>query len=134
MPKVTIDGQTADVPEGQRLVLAIESQGVNIGHRCGGFAKCTTCRVEFQAGEPETMTRAEYEILSTRDLLGTARLSCQILCDHDMSVHPLLTLENQGWDTTGPTPETSVTPEPAWFPKSQLEQEASAAKEPGQDS
>jgi ferredoxin len=120
VPKLTVDGKTAEVPNGQRLVLAIESQGVNIGHRCGGFARCTTCRVEVLSGEPDTMTRAEYDILRTRDLLGKARLSCQIVCDHDISVHPLLTLENQNWDSTGPTPETTVTPEAQWFPMEQL--------------
>ena len=126
MPKLTVDGQTADVPEGQRLVLAIESQGVPIGHRCGGFARCTTCRVEFAEGEPETMTRAEYSILKTRELLGQVRLSCQIVCDHDMSVHPVMTQNNQTWDSTGPAPEPTVTPEAAWFPKAELEREASA--------
>jgi ferredoxin len=123
MPKLTVDGQTVDVPEGKRLVLAIESSGVPIGHRCGGFARCTTCRVEFQAGEPDTMTRAEYAILSTRELLGQARLSCQIVCDHDMAVHPLMTQANQTWDTTGPAPEPTVTPEAAWFPKAELQQQ-----------
>jgi len=127
MPKLTVDGRTTDVPEGKRLVLAIESTGVPIGHRCGGFARCTTCRVEFQAGEPDTMTRAEYAILSTRELLGQARLSCQIVCDHDMSVRPLLTKDNNPeWDTTGPPPEPTVTPEAAWYPKSEVAREASA--------
>jgi ferredoxin len=129
VPKLTVDGKTAEVPNGQRLVLAIESQGINIGHRCGGFARCTTCRVEVHSGEPDTMTRAEFEILRTRDLLGKARLSCQIVCDHDMSVTPLLTKENQNWDSTGPAPEPTVTPEAAWFPKSQLEQEAPPAQQ-----
>ena len=124
MPKLNVDGQSADVPEGQRLVLAIEGQGIAIGHRCGGFARCTTCRVEFIEGEPETMTRAEHAILKTRELLGQVRLSCQIVCDHDMAVRPVMTKENQGWDSTGPTPEPTVTPEAAWFPKTQLEQEA----------
>ena len=95
MPKLTVDGRTADVPEGQRLVLAIESEGVPIGHRCGGFARCTTSRVEFSDGEPDTMTKAEYSILSTRELLGQVRLSCQIVCDHDMSVHAVMTKDNQ---------------------------------------
>jgi ferredoxin len=120
MSKLTVDGQTADVPDDQRLVLAIESLGIPIGHRCGGVARCTTCRVEFVSGEPETMTKAEYAILSTRDLLGKARLSCQILADHDMAVHPLMTKNNQEWDTTGPAPETTVTPEAEWFPKSEV--------------
>ena len=128
MPRLTIDGQTADVPEGQRLVLAIESQGIPIGQRCGGFAKCTTCRVEFQSGEPDTMTKAEYNILSTRDLLGSVRLSCQIVCDHEMSVHPVITKDNQAaWEgNTGPAPQTTVTPEAEWFPKSEV---AEAAKQ-----
>ena len=126
MPKLTIvDGteKTADVPDGQRLVLAIEAQGVQIGHRCGGNARCTTCRVEFLEGEPDTMTRGEHEVLQTRGLSGQVRLSCQIVCDHDMRVRPVMTLENQSWPDTGPTPEPTVTPEAVWFPKQELEQQ-----------
>ena len=64
------------------------------------------------------------------DLLGKARLSCQIVCDHDISVKPLMTKENQpAWDSTGPAPEPTVTPEAAWFPKSQLEREAPPAQQ-----
>lgn len=126
MPKLTVDGRTADVPDGQRLVLAIEAQGVNIGHRCGGFARCTTCRVEFLDGEPDTMTKAEYAVLETRALLGQYRLSCQIVCDHDMSVRPGMTKESAGWDDTGPTPEPTVTPEAEWYPKAELERGESA--------
>ena len=86
MPKLTVDGVGAfDVPEGQRLVLAIEQQGVDILHACGGNARCTTCRVEFIDGEPTRMTRAEKERLEAKGLTGV-RLSCQIDCDHDMTV------------------------------------------------
>ncbi|MBP1704008.1 MAG: ferredoxin [Chloroflexi bacterium] len=118
MPKITVDGKTYEVEEGKRLVLAIESTGVKIGHRCGGFAKCTTCRVEFQEGEPDTMTQAEYHRLVQRELFGHARLSCQIVCDHDMSVHPLLTADIMPqWNgDTGPAPETTVTPLAEWLP------------------
>src|SRR3954449_476737 len=97
MPQITIDGQAVEVQEGKRLVLAIEEAGVAIGHRCGGFAKCTTCRVEFQEGQPDTMTQAEFNKLNERGLYGTYRLSCQIVCDHNMAVHPEMTLQNQGW-------------------------------------
>lgn len=52
MPKLTIEGAgTFDVKEGTKLVLAIEDNGVNILHRCGGNARCTTCRVEIIAGD-----------------------------------------------------------------------------------
>lgn len=123
MHKVTINGKTFEVEHGKRLVLAIEESGIHIGHRCGGFAKCTTCRVEFLDGEPETMTQAEYERLNARDLYGKARLSCQIVVDHDMSVRPMVTAEsNPEWDgDTGPAPEERVTPEEFFIPITQLE-------------
>ena len=47
MPKLTIEGfTTVDVPDGKRLVLAIEQDaGVDVLHACGGNGRCTTCRV-----------------------------------------------------------------------------------------
>lgn len=118
MPKLTIDNKTYEVEAGKRLVLAIEEAGTRIGHRCGGYAKCTTCRVEFLAGEPETMTQAEYDKLVERGFLGNARLACQIVCNHDMSVHPLVTAESMPqWDgDTGSIPEPAVTPVAEWSP------------------
>ena len=121
MPKLTVNGKTSEVSDNKRLVLAIEETGVNIGHRCGGNARCTTCRVKFIAGEPQKMTRAEYEILKNRDLFGKFRLSCQIVCNHDMEVQPQMTLESQGWSDTGPTPQSMVMPEANWFPVEELE-------------
>lgn len=119
MPKLTVNGVENQVESGQRLVLAIEGTGVNIGHRCGGNAKCTTCRVNFVSGEPDTMTEAERDVLTEKGALGEVRLSCQIICDHDMSVEPGFLLENEEeWDDTGPTPETSITPDPVWIAKS----------------
>jgi ferredoxin len=61
MPKLTVEGVgTFDVPDGKRLVLALEDEAhVDQMHACGGNARCTTCRVEFVAGEPDTMTQAE---------------------------------------------------------------------------
>jgi ferredoxin len=77
MPRIEVeDTGTFDVEEGKRLVLALEEDaGVDILHRCGSYAKCTTCRVEFVEGEPEKMTRAELDVLESRDLLGQVRLS-----------------------------------------------------------
>lgn len=122
MAKITVStGQSIEVADDQRLVLAIEKSGVNIGHRCGGYAGCTTCRVTFIEGEPETFTEAEYKKLKAVGLLGQVRLSCQILCDHDMTVTPLMTKESTGWEDTGPQPEATVTPEAVFLPKSELE-------------
>ncbi len=120
MPKITIDGKSAEFPADKRLVLAIEEMGINIGHRCGGQARCTTCRVSFSDGEPNSMTRAEYDKLKERELLGEYRLSCQLLCNQDMELKPYMTLENQECSDTGPTPDDSVQPEAKWFPIKEL--------------
>jgi ferredoxin len=85
--------------------------------RCGSYAKRTTCRIEYLEGEPEKMTRAELEVLESRDLLGQVRLSCQALCDHDMSVRVLMTVSSTGLDGPGPHPEPQITPEPEWVDK-----------------
>ena len=69
---------------------------MNILHRCGGYAHCTTCRVEYLEGEPEKMTKAELEVLERKDLLGQARLSCQAVADHDVKVRPLATVRLHG--------------------------------------
>jgi ferredoxin len=125
MPRITVSGQSAEWPTDKRLVNAIEDMGIHIGHRCGGNARCTTCRVMFTSGEPATMTVAEFQKLRERGLYGQYRLSCQIQCDHDMDVEPVMTLENQEeWTDTGPRPDDAVHPTAEWFPKAELEQQA----------
>jgi ferredoxin len=111
MPTITVEGYgTFDVPADKRLVLAIEQDAhVDIMHACGGNARCTTCRVQFIDGEPSTMTVAEKERLAARGLSGV-RLSCQILCDHEMTVRAISRLEGTGRPDPGPTPETTITP------------------------
>ena len=54
MPKLEVEGVgTFDVPENKRLVLAIEEDaGVDILHRCGSYARCTTCRIEYLEASP----------------------------------------------------------------------------------
>jgi ferredoxin len=117
MPKLTVDGYgTFDVSQDKRLVLAIEQDAkVDVLHACGGNARCTTCRVEFIAGEPTKMTAAEKSVLAARGLSGV-RLSCQILCDHDMSLKAISRLEGSGRADPGRTPEAVITPPPEWGP------------------
>ncbi len=115
MPRLSVEGYaTVEVPNGKRLVRAIEQDaGVDVLHACGGNARCTTCRVEFVQGEPERMTVAEKERLAARGLTGV-RLSCQILCDHDMTVRAISRLEGSGRPDPGPTPMDEITPPPVW--------------------
>jgi ferredoxin len=115
MPKLTVEGYgTFDVPADKRLVLAIEQDAkVDIMHACGGNARCTTCRVEFIDGEPSAMTVAEQQVLTAKGLSGV-RLSCQMLCDHDMAVRAISRLEGTGRPDPGRTPEPVITPTPVW--------------------
>ena len=122
MPKLTVEGFTpVDVEDGKRLVLAIEQDaGVDILHACGGNARCTTCRVEFISGEPARMTKAEQmKLEEKRQLEGTdlkgVRLSCQIVCDHDMTVRALRRLAGSGRPDPGKTPEPTIQPPPEWI-------------------
>jgi ferredoxin len=109
MPKLTVEGVgTFDVPAGKRLVLALEDEAkIDQLHACGGNARCTTCRVEFVSGEPPTMTDAERNVLAARGLSGI-RLSCQILCDHDMTVRAISRLAGSGRKDAGPRPADAI--------------------------
>lgn len=113
MPRLTVEGAGEfAVPEGKRLVLALtEEAGIDQLHACGGNARCTTCRVEFLEGEPEKMTVAEKNVLAARGLSGV-RLSCQIVCDHDMSVRAISRLAGSGRKDAGSPPSTELAPQP----------------------
>ncbi len=72
---------------GRKLVLAIEDNNVDILHRCGGNARCTTCRVEIISGDAGPIGDAEKSILATKDDLGDhTRLSCQVRIMDDLHV------------------------------------------------
>ena len=116
MPQLTVEGfPSVEVETGKRLVLAIEQDaGVDILHACGGNARCTTCRVEFVDGEPPRMTQAEQTKLAEKGLSGV-RLSCQIACDHDMSVRVINHLAGSGRPDPGKTPEPTIQPPPVWI-------------------
>src|SRR5712675_1093705 len=105
MPKLIVDGVGQfDVPLGKRLVLALEQDaGIDQLHACGGNARCTTCRVEFLDGEPDPMTVAERDVLAARGLSGV-RLSCQIICNHDMTVRAVSRLAGSGRKDAGHAP------------------------------
>ena len=118
MPKLTVEGMPAvDVPDGKRLVNALEDEAkIDQMHACGGNARCTTCRVEFIDGEPDKTTVAEQHVLAARGVTGV-RLSCQITCQHDMTVRAISRLEGSGRPDAGPTPLPTIQPPPEWIDK-----------------
>ena len=115
MPRLSVEGfPTVDVPNGKRLVLAIEQDAhVDILHACGGNARCTTCRVEFIVGEPHLHTNAELQALARKGVTGV-RLSCQIQVTNDMTVRAISRLAGSGRADAGRTPEPHIEPPPEW--------------------
>jgi ferredoxin len=106
MPKITADaaqGTVAfEVEEGKKLVLALEDNGVDILHRCGGNAKCTTCRVEILSGDPGDIGEPEKAILATKtDLNDHTRLSCQVRVIDDLHVKVVRQASVEGIDAGG---------------------------------
>src|SRR5215217_92583 len=99
-------GRTS-APDGQRLVLAIMAAGVDILHRCGGNARCTTCRVQILDGNPGPMTDIERDKLANLDELPpNMRLSCQVrFCDYQMVRIRRARSENPATGDAGPKPE-----------------------------
>jgi ferredoxin len=119
MPKLTVEGLGEfDVPAGKRLVAALKEEvGSDQLHACGGNARCTTCRVEFLAGEPDRITAAEKGVLTARGVTGV-RLSCQIACDHDMSVRLISRFEGSGRKDCGSPFSEQIEPQPVeWLTK-----------------
>ncbi|WP_293911277.1 2Fe-2S iron-sulfur cluster-binding protein [Deinococcus sp.] len=113
MPLLTVTGYAPiEAHDNERLVLALERGGVDILHRCGGVARCTTCQVQFSAGEPTPMTEAERDKLAEKNLTGV-RLSCQLLCTHDMTLSPVQTVRGSGLEA-GKAPQAGIEPEPIW--------------------
>ena len=115
MPKLIVeDHGSYEVPAGKRLVQALcDEAGTDQLHACGGNARCTTCRVKFVAGEPETMTVAERDVLKARGVSEEGvRLSCQILCDHDMTVELITRLAGSGRADQGSKVADDIQPQP----------------------
>jgi ferredoxin len=119
MPKLNVEAiGSFEVPSGKRLVNALEDDArIDQLHACGGNARCTTCRVEFVAGEPAKMTQAERDILTARGLISTPglRLSCQVSCDQDMTVRAISRLAGSGRKDAGVKPSDQITPPPVWI-------------------
>ena len=108
MPKIQAETANGlietEAPAGKKLILAIEDAGVDILHRCGGNARCTTCRVEILDGDPEEMGEVERDRLAVEsELAPNVRLSCQIHVAQDLKVRVINQASVRGMDA-GPRP------------------------------
>lgn len=108
MPTITAETASGKVAfacdDGKKLVLCLEDNGVDILHRCGGNARCTTCRVEVLAGDPGEIGEPERLVLATKtDLNEHTRLSCQIRPIDDLHIKVVRQASVEGIDA-GPRP------------------------------
>jgi ferredoxin len=108
MPRIEAETATGtqafEAAQGGKLVLAIEDAGIDILHRCGGNAKCTTCRVEVLAGDPGEIGDAERNRLAMETGLSeTVRLSCQVRVIDDLKIKVINQSSVRGMDA-GPRP------------------------------
>ena len=112
MVRIEAEGlKTFEAEEGRRLVLAIEDAGIDILHRCGGQAKCTTCRVEVLEGDAGEMNSRERDRLAREEqLTENTRLSCQIIVREPLKVHVLRRLSESGLSDAGPRPTEELPP------------------------
>jgi ferredoxin len=106
MPKITAETANGTVafeaPAGRKLVLCLEDNGVDILHRCGGNARCTTCRIEVLSGDPGEIGAAEHAILASKSDLGDhTRLSCQVRLVDDLHVKVMRQASVEGIDAGG---------------------------------
>ncbi len=105
MPEITVENEKTFVVEtGKKLVLCLEDNGIDILHRCGGQARCTTCRVEIVSGDVPPMSEAERDALEEPELIAKFRLSCQLRAESDLTVRVAKRAHIEGI-TPGPRPE-----------------------------
>lgn len=109
MPNITAQTATGEVSfeakAGRKLVLELEDNGVDILHRCGGNARCTTCAIEPLSGDFGAIGEAEEAVLAAKGLAGSnIRLSCQIRCEGDLSFKVLKQASTAGIEA-GTRPE-----------------------------
>ena len=109
MPTITAETATGtvsiDAKSGRKLVLELEDNGVDILHRCGGNARCTTCGIEVTDGDVGEKTEAEIAVLTAKGIDSpNFRLSCQIRCENDLSVKVLRQASTAGIEA-GTRPE-----------------------------
>ncbi len=103
MPTITVEGESSFEAEAdKKLVLALEDNGFDILHRCGGLARCTTCRVEIVSGDVSPISEEETEALE--ELADTYRLSCQIRVQNDLTLKIAKRASTEGV-TPGPRPK-----------------------------
>ncbi len=85
--KIVNDSSTVSIPEGERLMQNLKSQGYELFAQCSGQGTCATCRCKVIEGLPqEKRTASMYGPLQEKLKSEGWILSCQIPVNNDMTV------------------------------------------------
>lgn len=116
MPIIHVENERPiQAPHGRRLVLALEDASIDVLHRCGGYGRCTSCRVEVLAGNAGPRTEREIDRLALEpELPPNTRLSCQVLVQGDLTLRVPLRLSTSNMPDAGPRPKDEITPPPKY--------------------
>ena len=94
MPRVTYfhEFTLEDVPKGQTLLDLSIRHRIPHFHQCGGFGRCTTCRVQILDGlsNVSPLSEAEQKVASRRGWDEFTRLACQTRVEGDVVIRRLL--------------------------------------------
>lgn len=115
MPNISVEGgPQVTASDRERLVLALVDGGIDILHRCGGNARCTTCRVELLSGDAgEMQARERIRLEKEQDLAPNIRLSCQVLVHDDLAIRVINRLSQTDLSDAGPRPTDELPPQDA---------------------
>ncbi|MGB2679087.1 MAG: ASKHA domain-containing protein [Candidatus Acidiferrum sp.] len=72
-------GRRAEISQGESLLSAAQSVGVELQAVCGGVGTCGQCKVRLTAGSLSAPTSQEAEKLGQELLVGGCRLACQAI-------------------------------------------------------
>lgn len=82
MPKLTVQNLASlevKVAQGQTLLKALQAQGIDWMHACGGKGRCTSCRIIVLQGLEHfgPLTESEIRYRNNSRLKDNERLTCQ---------------------------------------------------------
>jgi uncharacterized 2Fe-2S/4Fe-4S cluster protein (DUF4445 family) len=79
-------GRRVEIIEGESLLTAAQTAGVQIISLCGGVGACESCRIRLISGQLTPPTLEEREGLGSEDLAKGFRLACQAIPLSDVKV------------------------------------------------
>jgi uncharacterized 2Fe-2S/4Fe-4S cluster protein (DUF4445 family) len=79
-------GRRVEIHEGESLLSAAQTAGVQIISLCGGVGSCDSCQVRLVFGELSPPTLVEQTLFSEEDLSKGYRLACQAIPVSDVKI------------------------------------------------